>query len=201
MPMTDQTVSTKPIDYYCIYSARVHAVRDTAVGFHKYILLNTGLQRMSITEQLLDKILVPIDGSDNAFAAASYAIRVAKRLGAKLLLIHVSQINQNLELLGFYGSAYPDTLAEYLKTARAAAQPWFERIAKEAKEANVEISSQQIVDGPMSIVGEVVNYAERNKVDLVVIGSRGRTGFKKLLLGSVASGVVTYSPCPVLVIK
>jgi len=53
----------------------------------------------------------------------------------------------------------------------------------------------------MSIVGAIVEYAERENIDLLVIGSRGLTGFKKLLVGSVASGVVTYAHCPVLVVK
>jgi nucleotide-binding universal stress UspA family protein len=52
-----------------------------------------------------------------------------------------------------------------------------------------------------SVVKEIVEYAENNKVDMIVIGSRGMAGFKKLLLGSVANGVVTYSHCPVLVVK
>jgi nucleotide-binding universal stress UspA family protein len=59
----------------------------------------------------------------------------------------------------------------------------------------------EIVEGPFSLVGEIVNYAENNHIDLIVTGSRGRTGFKKVLLGSVASGIVTYAHCPVLVIK
>ena len=46
----------------------------------------------------------------------------------------------------------------------------------------------------------LVIYSEKNNVDLIVVGTRGRTGFKKMLLGSVASGVVTYAHCPVLVI-
>jgi nucleotide-binding universal stress UspA family protein len=46
-----------------------------------------------------------------------------------------------------------------------------------------------------------VIYSEKNNVDLIVVGTRGRTGFKKMLLGSVASRVVTYAHCPVLVIK
>lgn len=47
----------------------------------------------------------------------------------------------------------------------------------------------------------IVDYAERESVKLIVIGTRGRTGFKRLLLGSVALGVVTYSHCPVMVVK
>ncbi len=156
---------------------------------------------MSSTEQLL-KILVPIDGSDNAFRAASFAIDVAKRYGSELLLIHVSNLNQNLRLLGLYGSPYPsDKVAERVESARLESHPWFERIQKEAEIHGVRVGKSEVIEGPLSIVGEIVNYAEENMVGMIAIGSRGRTGFKRLVLGSVASGVVTYAPCPVLVIK
>ncbi|AIC16855.1 universal stress protein [Nitrososphaera viennensis] len=59
----------------------------------------------------------------------------------------------------------------------------------------------EVIHAPLSLVGEIVNYAEVNNASLIVIGSKGRTGFKKLLMGSVSSGVVTYAPCPVLVVK
>jgi nucleotide-binding universal stress UspA family protein len=52
-----------------------------------------------------------------------------------------------------------------------------------------------------SIVSEIIEFAELRSIDLIIMGTRGRTGFKKLLLGSVASGVVTYAHCPVLVIR
>jgi nucleotide-binding universal stress UspA family protein len=64
----------------------------------------------------------------------------------------------------------------------------------------VKLKTEFIVD-PTSIVGAIVDYAERENIDLIVIGSRGLSGFKKLLLGSVASGVVTYANCPVMVVK
>ncbi len=52
-----------------------------------------------------------------------------------------------------------------------------------------------------SIVSEIIEYAERENIDQIIMGTRGRTGFKKLLLGSVASGVVNLAHCPVLVIR
>ena len=55
--------------------------------------------------------------------------------------------------------------------------------------------------GISSVVKEIVEYAEKNKVDMIVVGSRGLSGIKKMLVGSVASGMVTYAHCPVLVAK
>jgi nucleotide-binding universal stress UspA family protein len=53
----------------------------------------------------------------------------------------------------------------------------------------------------MSVAGSIIDYAENQSIDLIVVGSRGTSGFTKLLLGSVASKVVTYASCPALVIK
>ena len=58
-----------------------------------------------------------------------------------------------------------------------------------------------VVIGISSVVKEIVDYAEKNRIDMIVIGSRGLSGIKKMLLGSVAGGVVTYAHCPVLVVK
>jgi nucleotide-binding universal stress UspA family protein len=89
-----------------------------------------------------------------------------------------------------------------LEEKRKEAQQWLDKFEKlAAKENNVKLKSE-IIEDPISRVGSaIVDYAERENVDLIVIGSRGRTGFKKMLLGSVASDVVTYAHCPVLVVK
>ncbi len=52
-----------------------------------------------------------------------------------------------------------------------------------------------------STVKSILDFAEEKNVDLIVLGTRGRSGIKKLLLGSTASGIVTYSSCPVIVVK
>ena len=58
-----------------------------------------------------------------------------------------------------------------------------------------------VVASPTSAVPAIVDYAEENRIDLIILGTRGRSDFSKLLLVSVVSGVVTYASCPVMVVK
>jgi nucleotide-binding universal stress UspA family protein len=78
-------------------------------------------------------------------------------------------------------------------------EKYLNKVRLKANEKNIQIKTEII--SSTNIAGGIVDYAEENKIDLIVIGTRGRTGFKKLLLGSVASHVVTYAHCPVLVVK
>jgi nucleotide-binding universal stress UspA family protein len=75
-----------------------------------------------------------------------------------------------------------------------------DRIRSECHEEGMELGTR-IVEESTSVEAAIVDNAEREDVNLIVIGTRGRTGFKKLLLGSVALGVITYSHCPVMVVK
>jgi nucleotide-binding universal stress UspA family protein len=82
------------------------------------------------------------------------------------------------------------------------ARDWFNRIEDMIKEKNpnIKVSTKVILTG-IAVYGEIIQYADQENIDLIVIGTRGRSGVKKLLLGSTASGVVTYADCPVLVTK
>ena len=75
-----------------------------------------------------------------------------------------------------------------------------DKVKKKAKENGVKVRTD-VVLGTSSVVKEIVEYADKNKIDMIVIGSRGLSGIKKMLLGSVANGVVTYAHCLVLVTK
>ncbi|MEM2139794.1 MAG: universal stress protein [Nitrososphaera sp.] len=153
-----------------------------------------------MAKQEFSKILVPVDGSEGSMQAANLAIGVAARYGAKIIAIHVINVNQYLQTLGFYSISYPDTITKMVNDAKQEASKWFTEIQRNAEQAKVEVSTD-VIDTPLSVVGGIVNYAERENVDLIVIGTRGRSGFTKLLLGSVASGVVAYAPCPVMVAR
>lgn len=153
-----------------------------------------------MAQHVISKIVVPIDGSENAMAAAEYALNVAEKYGSAVSVVHVLNIDQYLQSLGLYRLSYPDPIKKKIEEAKVEAHKWFSDITRNAEKRNVRIKTD-VIDTSLSIVASVVNYADREKANLIVIGTRGRSGISKMLLGSVASGVVTYSPIPVLVVK
>lgn len=167
-------------------------------------LRNASLEVIELAQQQqqqeISKIVVPIDGSKNSMEAADYALKMAQKYGSQVAFVHVVNIDQNLQLLGIYRLSYPDPIKKKVEEARAEAQKWLTEIIRNAEQRRVPIKTD-VIDSPMSVVAALVNYAEKEKADLIVIATRGRSGISKMLLGSVASGVVTYAPCPVLVVR
>ena len=142
------------------------------------------------------RILVAIDGSEISMSTVDCAIQMAKKHNSQVIALH----DINIRIATAYLLAPSDTLRQLNDKDRQEFMEWFEPIQTKAKENNVKLKTE-IVESIMSEVGAIVTYAERENVDLIVIGSRGRTGFKKMLLGSTASGVVTYATCPVMIVK
>ena len=89
--------------------------------------------------------------------------------------------------------------SEFMTRMRNEGEKYLNKVKLIADEKNIQIKTEMI--SSINIAGGIVDYAEENNIDLIVIGTRGRSGFKKLLLGSVASHVITYAHCPVLVVK
>jgi nucleotide-binding universal stress UspA family protein len=159
---------------------------------------------LSQTNGKFSKILITVDGSEQSMDAADYAIVMAKKEdnNAQLIALHVliSQTGYAYST-NMFGLVTPSSINELLEDAKHEAQQWFDKIKEKLYEnGDIQLKTEVVVS-PTSVVGAIVDYAEHENVDLIVIGSRGRTGFKKLLLGSTASGVVTYATCPVLVVK
>jgi nucleotide-binding universal stress UspA family protein len=154
-----------------------------------------------IRQHKILKILVAVDGSEESMLAADSAIDMAKKNNAELIALNVIHSQKYL-----YSPAYawrpviPSTTNSIIKNQEEEAQRWLAIVREKANDNKIKLRMEFIID-PMSIVGAIVEYAERENIDLLVIGSRGLTGFKKLLIGSVASGVVTYAHCPVMVVK
>jgi nucleotide-binding universal stress UspA family protein len=151
-----------------------------------------------VPEQKIRRVLVPMDGSENSFRAAAFAADIALKYGSELVLAHALEIRPTLSALGMPSISVREIKRLKIE-ARKEVDPWF---ARAIKEASPDLSVRtEIIESAMSLVGTIIDYAEKEGVDLIIMGSRGRTGFKKLILGSVASGVVTYAPCPVMVVK
>lgn len=151
-------------------------------------------------EQKISRILVAVDGSEESMLAADCAIEMTKNNNAELIALNVINIKYLYSPSYVWRPVIPDTINSIIKEQEEEAQRWLAIVRKKADDNKIKLRTEFIID-PMSIVGAIVEYAERENIDLLVIGSRGLTRFKKLLLGSVASGVVTYAHCPVMVVK
>src|SRR5918995_2768066 len=152
----------------------------------------------------ISKILVPIDGSELSRRAADYAILLSSKLDAELCVIHVLNdipYEHNVGSYGLYDIETPDEIKQILQEERGITKEWFDEIKANTNEKNIQVIKTELVTTRSSIESAIVNYAERNRVDLIVIGLAGHSGFKKLVLGSVASGVIKHSHCPVMMIK
>lgn len=143
----------------------------------------------------LSRILVAIDGSESSMDAADYGISLAKKDNSELVIVNI--IHTPLPALTFYGES---SFKEFIKKSKSDAEEWFGKIRKKASEHGVQIKTE-IIEEIQSIPAAIVNYAQDKKVDLIVVGTRGRTGFKRLLLGSVARDVIMYATTPVMVVK
>lgn len=139
------------------------------------------------------RFLVPVDFSDYANQALDYAIGLAGKLGARLTLLHVIQ---SLPLGGVdMGVALPYTYIQDLEAEITnSMQAYLERVTAAGLEGEIAV-----VHGvPFH---EILETAKMQQVDLIIMGTHGRTGFQHVLLGSVAEKVVRLAPCPVLVVR
>ncbi|HYL65514.1 MAG TPA: universal stress protein [Candidatus Limnocylindrales bacterium] len=138
-------------------------------------------------------ILVPYDGSETAKRAFESALELAKLYNGDITILTCISIHPHFDLV--MSSAYLETL----KLQKEDAIKTIAELEPRLKE--LKISYKTEVLEAISITDVLLSYAKSHQVDLIVMGSRGLGGFKKLLLGSVASGVSQHSECPVLIVK
>jgi nucleotide-binding universal stress UspA family protein len=144
----------------------------------------------------IKKILVPIDGSAYSFYAAKHAVKLAKDENAQLFCIHVIG---TVPYYGFIGS--PPAIEQYYKDIEEKVQSWFDKVRDMTRNEGISEPKTQTFSGVKSIIESIIDYASNNDVDLIVIGTRGRTGLKRFVMGSVANGVVQHAHCPVLLVR
>ena len=140
----------------------------------------------------IQKILVPTDGSDYSIRAAEYGIGIAKMLSAQILVVYVidkvviDQISKVTER---------ESVEQELKEN---GQRYVNYVLDLAAKKGVKSSSMLTKGSPYE---QIVHLARELNIDLIVMGTYGRRGAERVLIGSVAERVIEYAPCPVLVIK
>jgi nucleotide-binding universal stress UspA family protein len=138
-------------------------------------------------------ILVPVDFSPHAERALETAVELAKVFGAKVHLLHCYQIN--LGGISPYGLAIPEN---FDRDVRTAAQRKLDEWAEKVKAGGIEVDC---LVSPMFPGMTIPSTAEEIGADLIVMGTRGLTGLKHVLLGSVAERTIRVAACPVLTVK
>jgi len=141
----------------------------------------------------IKRIMTAVDFSETGQAAASQAAELAQRLGAELVVLHV--VNEPAFAVA-EGNGYlaPAVVAEYENAMKTKLQGTADALAS----SGAKVSAKVVRGTPHDAI---VSAAESEKVDLIVMGTHGRTGIGQLLLGSVAERVVRLSKVPVMTIR
>lgn len=150
----------------------------------------------------IKKIVLLLDGSDRSFKAADYAIYLSQLSKAELVILHVIEdIKQAgvISLRARYGDL--KLIEGLINTNKKAATEWMNSIENVANRKGIKITKTILEDDGSSIAGVIIKFTEKNKIDLLIMGSKGYSKFRKLLLGSLATNLLSHSKCPILVIR
>lgn len=146
----------------------------------------------------MDKVRRVLHASDFSTAsgpAFKTAMEMAKGSNAELLLVHV--LTPVAPIVG-EGYVSPKTYEEIEQSARAHGQKQLDGLLQRAKKAGVRATGLLLQGMPHD---QIIRAARSRSVDLIVMGTHGRSGIAKLFLGSVAERVVATAPCPVLTVR
>jgi len=146
---------------------------------------------------MFKRILVPVDGSDAAQHALDNAIGLARETGARLRVIHV------LEDVAYLAGYDPAGAAagELYQATRENGSRVLEESAAAVKAAGLEVETELIDEFGQPMPQAVADAASQWKADLIVVGTHGRRGLSRLMLGSGAEQIIRLAPVPVLVAR
>ncbi len=147
---------------------------------------------MSLQFSSVKKVLIPTDGSDYSMRAAEYGVSVAKILGAEILFLYVI----DTVALDQIGKLTDKDSAE--RELKEDGERYVKYVLGLAQKEGVKASSLLAKGRPYE---QIVHLAKGLKVDLIVMGTFGRRGAERILIGSVAERVIEYANCPVLVVR
>ena len=140
-------------------------------------------------------ILVPVDGSETSYAAVAQAAELAKAFGWKITVVQVLALDPYIA--AEYISATQTN--DLIERARTSVLKTLEEAAAKFSDLGIPVEAK-LLEG-QGVHREIIREAETSKADLIVRGSHGRTGLKRLFLGSVAQSVLGEAHIPVLVVR
>lgn len=130
-------------------------------------------------------ILAPTDFSDLSAHGVRYACQLAKEMGAELIIFNVVVLDESNAVDKREMAQHKKRLGEF--------------VAEKVADACVGLKMRQVVDAGQPF-GAIVDGAEKERADLIVMSSHGRSGLSRMLIGSVTDKILRGSPCPVLVV-
>lgn len=136
------------------------------------------------------KILIPTDGSENTLPAITTGLTLAKQMNAEVTALYV------VDQTAFVNFSMDSTIVSIFSLLEKEGKAAVKYIETEGEKLGVNVTSKILEGSPSKKIIE-----EAKEDDLIVMGTLGRSGISKLLLGSVAERVVRYSPCPVLIVR
>lgn len=148
---------------------------------------------------MFEKILVPLDGSDHSVRALTVAVQIAKKFDGDIILIHV--YSNVWPIVMPHATIMPEATGIIPKLIEAAREAGATILADGEKKVKAEGVQVETFLREGHTVEEILKTAEEGKFDLIVVGARGLSMIKEILLGSVSDGVMRHARCPVLVVK
>lgn len=143
-------------------------------------------------DRFIKKILVPTDGSDSSMRAADFALKLAKHFMSEIIGIYV------IDRIILEEISKVHERHEVEEEIKRKAERCLNYIVKSAEREGLKASSILVEGQPHD---QIVRHAESLGADIIIMGSKGRRGTNRILIGSVAERVIEYAPCPVLVMR
>lgn len=152
------------------------------------------ISRARAQQRLIRTILVPVDFSDCSLAGLTYAVRFAKEVGARIVVVHVADLGPVMMTTGRGDYDSPS----YMEAARRRYDDQMQNFLKRVNFDGVPVDASAVAG---YCPGAIYEAAAKQAADLIVISTHGRTGLRRAFIGSVAEGTVRHAACPVLVVR
>ena len=143
--------------------------------------------------RLIRSILVPVDFSDCSLAGLTYAVRFAKEVGARIVVLHIADLGPVMMTSG-YGNYHS---SDYTQAARRRSHDQMRAFLKRIDFDGIPVDTSAVAGYCPAAICEA---AVKEHADLIIISTHGRTGLRRAVIGSVAEGAVRHAPCPVVVV-